>query len=183
MQDVVVWQWNVAGPADRRARDCQLKRASPSTNQQRCVLLFPFHSSGDGVICCILATTKTDTTTGTQRAYSYVARAVCVMRRFSATSGHQVYDASTLLLTRPPKSSSSPHRSNKLHPQRLNTTMSPNSTTEYLFYLDYNAGTGLTAATDLKQECGDDGGMVVVPYFQLRPTASTLTTPKAASRC
>jgi hypothetical protein len=47
--------------------------------------------------------------------------------------------------------------------------MSPNSTTEYLFYLDYDAGTGPTAATDLKQECGDDGGMVVVPYFQLPP--------------
>jgi hypothetical protein len=41
--------------------------------------------------------------------------------------------------------------------------MSPNSTTEYLFYFDYNAGTGPTAATDLNQECGDDGGMVVVP--------------------
>lgn len=47
--------------------------------------------------------------------------------------------------------------------------MSPNSTTEYLFYLDYNAGTGPTTASNSKQQCGDDGGLVVVPYFQLPP--------------
>jgi len=47
--------------------------------------------------------------------------------------------------------------------------MSPNTTTSYAFYLDYNAGTGPTAASDLKQQCGEDGGMVVVPYFQVPP--------------